>query len=81
MYVVGGQRVGVFVFLVVVAAAPELVTVLHGLDFGIARQHAESELTFVVGSHQAGSIVHLVAVHFECYALHGDARAVVLHVA
>ena len=79
--VIGLQRVGVVVVLMIEAVAPELVVVLHGLDFGITLQDAEGELTFVVGGHQAGSIAHVVVVHLERYALHGDAGAVVLYVA
>ena len=64
------------------SVAPELVAVLHGLDAVVrALQDAEGKLTLVVGGHQARSVAHLVAVDHERHTLHGDAGAVVLHVA
>ena len=78
--VVGRQRVGVVVILMVESVAPEGVSVLHRLDAGIARQHAEGELAFVVGLHLAGSGAHLMTIDQERHALHRDAGAFILHI-
>ena len=64
------------------AVAPEHVAVLHGLNAVVGTlQHAEGELALMVGLHAPGGVFHLIAIDLERHALHGDARAVVHHVA
>ena len=54
---------------------PDLNTVL-------AIEHAEREATVVVGFHQfARSVIDVMVADLEVGTLHGDARAVVHHVA
>ena len=58
------------------------MAVHHGLNLVVALLHAERERAVVVGLQDfALGVVHLAAVHQEVGTLHGDARAVVHHVA
>ena len=73
---VGGEVVGVL------SVVQERVAVLHHLDGVAAVLHAEREVTLLVGLHElARGVVQLVAVDEEVDALHGDVRALVVHVA
>ena len=57
------------------------MAVLHGLNSVFTRQHTESELALMIALNGSGGRAHLGAVNQEVNALHGNARAVVLHVA
>ena len=65
-----------------VAVVGEGMTVHHGLDSILAVEHVERECTVEVGLHVATFIImQRLAVHAEAGTLHGDAGAVVHHVA
>ena len=75
-------RIGLVLLVgIVPAAVVEIMSVLHGLNSVFTRQHTESELALMVAFNGSGGRVHLGAVNQEVNALHGNARAVVLHVA
>ena len=64
------------------AVVGEHVVVLHGLDGDTATHQSEREAAVIVALHEVAlGIVDLLAVHQEVDTLHGDAGAVIHHVA
>ena len=77
---VGGQVL--LLAVLIPAVVRKHVLVHHGLDGVLAVEHAEREGAVVVGLHiLALCVVDAVAIYQEVHALHGDARALVHHVA